>query len=267
MVFFVSGEDRTTIEGFLNQSVRLPCNCSRRNLKEEFRWQIERTDDVPEVLFNYNGTYNEHEKYKERVHSSSPEGSRNCDIFLTNITAEDQGIYVCSFWRPGYTRIFVDLKVYATYNIYVKDPKVFHCDVQGHYGDAEIRWRLAEDFLTNSTVDDLTHYDLWNASTGLHQFHSIFITHRNLTAPPSCHVEAKYKLTNIKTCETKTGSLAGPQEIPQNSRRVFVIISLTLVLGVFIFLCHRFTSTRRRQEQFLYKNTENHCDSVSTLPG
>ncbi|XP_074551687.1 uncharacterized protein LOC141808843 isoform X2 [Halichoeres trimaculatus] len=250
MVFFVTGEDSITIEGFLNESVHLPCNCSGRDLREEFRWQKGKGDNA-QVLFSYNSIYNIREKFKGKVHLSAPEGGANCDFFLTNITAGDQETYVCSFKRSGgYTYRSVDLKVYARYNRCVKNvsAKVFQCDVNGRYRDAEIWWKMDGKRLKNSTTDNIAHYYSWDNSTGLHHFHSKFITNRSLTATPSCHVQAKYEFKISETCEPETSP---SQEIPQHSWRYLTIIPVTLVLGIFVYLCYRFRLSRRKgQRQF-----------------
>lgn len=105
---FVVGEDSTTIQGFLDKSVCLPCNCSERIHDGEFRWQIKGTNDL---LLKYNGTYHVGENYKKRVSLISPDESSNCSLLLNNIAAEDQGTYVCSYFNPGYITFSVELQV------------------------------------------------------------------------------------------------------------------------------------------------------------
>lgn len=267
MLLFVSGEDTTTmIDGFLNESVRLPCDCSGRT-SERFWWQ--KDDRVKNILFKNNTVYKVNEKYNETVSLLYPEDSSKCDILLTSITAEDSGKYRCAFEKQGYTINFVNLTVFATYNICRRtvNEKVFLCDVKGRYGEAEILWRLDGDFLKNSTTDSITHDYSWDPSSHLHQLHSEFSTNRNLTARPSCHVEAKYKFLQVnEICEPErvTGLV---KKSPPNSWKSLAIIPIALAFGVFLYLCHRFRSSWGRQEHDFYEITEIDSDSMTTLPG
>lgn len=263
MVLFVSGENKITIEGFLNETAHLPCNCSGIDLSKGFRWQKQGRNDV---VFQYEGANNVPSKYKRRVHLMSTEGGVNCGVRLTNIQIEDQGTYECLFQTPVYKIILVELKVSARYDICEKNKsaKVFHCDVKGHYRDAWIQWILDGNILKNSTMDNMTNSS-WSSSPGHYHFHSKLITNRNLTAIPSCEVAAKGIPTTLnEICEPEKG---GQKEIPQNSMLFLVIIPVSLVLGVSIYLCHRLRLSRRQQGELEYKLAENGHNSVDTLPG
>ncbi|XP_074515127.1 uncharacterized protein LOC141782519 [Sebastes fasciatus] len=254
MVLIVSGGE-VTREGVLGESVLLPCNCSERDLDEEFQWQKETPKKEPV----FNGTTFE-DKYKGRAKIFLPENNNNCSILLTNITAEDQGEYTCRFYSGRvYNKEYVNLSLSARYNVCQKADnlsKVFQCDVTGGHGEAWIQWDLDGQLLTNSTTTSITHTYNLDAPTGLYHFHSTLSTKLNWTSKPRCDVKAKDLSTIINSA--CIGRTEGHVEVPDRDRyryryRSLIIFPIMLVIGLSLFLKYRWnfsqSLTRKREEE------------------
>lgn len=110
LFFLCSADDVRVISGCLEDTVLLPCPCSR-NPDKEFKWQM----DEPQRILVLKNTKNESsfgDSYKGRVTMFLPEESNNCSVLLANITADDQGKYKCIFYnQKRYMRKFVYLNV------------------------------------------------------------------------------------------------------------------------------------------------------------
>lgn len=127
MLLMVSGDDKTIdTKGFLEESVLLPCACSQRSLEHEFLWQMEKPDKKP--VYKYNGnTSNFDGKYEGRAKTFLSENIHNCSVLLINITAEDMGTYLCSFFEgETYRKIFVNLSIHALVSQKMGRPNMEH---------------------------------------------------------------------------------------------------------------------------------------------
>ncbi|XP_049449267.1 T-lymphocyte activation antigen CD80-like [Epinephelus fuscoguttatus] len=246
MVIIVSG-DNETIKGSLDGSVLLQCNCSERNVNEKLQWQKEKPFML--MVFRHNQTNSVfNERYKGRAKTFLSDNSNNCSILLNNITADDQGIYKCSFYiQETYQRSFVNLSVSADYHVCQNDDnpsgsgKVFHCCVKGRYGMTEIQWRLDGQLLTNSTTTYITHTDYLDA-TGYYYFNSTLSTKLNWTSKPTCDVKAEGVSTNIiNDCSTGPS----PQQQGSGRYRHLTIIPITLVLGLSLLVWRYRSNTSR----------------------
>lgn len=85
-----------------------------------------------------------------------------------------------------------------------KSGKTFRCNASGHYGEAEIQWKLGGQLLTNSPDTNITHTNTLDDQTGLYQLTSKLIT--KLSGTPACDVKAKGLSIVIRDdCTTMTG--------------------------------------------------------------
>ncbi|XP_071332970.1 uncharacterized protein [Trachinotus anak] len=115
MVFIVSGYNEVTIKGILEESVLLPCHCPGGN--SEFKWQMDEPRAIVALDHDSNTSYSE-ESYKGRTKTFVAEDGNNCSLYLTNITANDQGKYSCRFYIKGqYTHISINLSISANYRV------------------------------------------------------------------------------------------------------------------------------------------------------
>ncbi|XP_068591648.1 T-lymphocyte activation antigen CD80 [Cebidichthys violaceus] len=257
MVVIVSG-DVTTIRGFLEDSVLLPCNCSE--LDKEFKWQMEEPTKM--VMLIYNKTLSN--RYEGRTKTFLSEDSNNCSVLLNNITAEDQGKYRCLFHREEkYTYNEVYLNVNANYSVCQTEEslsggvKVFRCNVSGSYREAWIQWTLDGQLLTYSTTTNITHTNYTDA--GLYHFNSTLSTKLNWTSEPTCDVKAK----NISTTLNRDCGGPEPYQNPRPQavdfmRNHFMIILSVLLLGLFSLLLLYFSKRlQRKQEVNTSKHTTN----------
>ncbi|XP_044072523.1 butyrophilin subfamily 3 member A2 [Siniperca chuatsi] len=244
MVLTVSGDE--VIEGVLEDSVLLPCNCSDINLNEEFKWQME--NPLVLVLKYHSNTANFSGRYKGRAKTFLNKTNNNCSVLLTNITAADQGKYSCRFHRENqYQFLYVNLNVSASYSVCQRAPnnisgdlsvKDFQCDVSGRYGDAEIQWKLDGQLLTNSSTTNITNKYTRNAPAGLYHFHSKLITKLNMTSAPTCEVKAKGISTVISyECGAVNEPVRNPK--PEYVVRYIKAIPIMLVLGLSLVLWRR----------------------------
>ncbi|XP_056244410.1 uncharacterized protein LOC130177028 [Seriola aureovittata] len=251
MVAIVSGDNEVTINGTLEGSVLLPCNCSGRNLEEEFRWQIDEPK-MNEVFSHNTSTSRFNGSYKDRAKIFVAENSSDCSLLLTKITADDQGKYKCSYDYGGqYQRFFINLNIFANYTVCQNSSEngainTYHCHVEGRYQEAEIQWYLEGNVLTNSSKTEITHTDPVGAPNGLYSFDSQLETEHNWTSKPECDVTAKVISPIISNnCERQTDPpskiIAQPKYIMRYS---FKIIPIVLVLGLSLFLCHRWKISR-----------------------
>lgn len=109
--FYTVG-DCENVSSILSGSVLLPCSCPERELNDPFYWQKERPKMLVFKYRNGNSTFND--TYKGRGKIFLPEDGKNCSVLLTNVTADDQGQYRCSFNHQGvHRKIFVNLNVYG----------------------------------------------------------------------------------------------------------------------------------------------------------
>ncbi|XP_040913323.1 uncharacterized protein si:dkey-192g7.3 [Toxotes jaculatrix] len=107
----VSGDDEVAIEGILGDSVLLPCTCKDRNLMVEFNWQMDEPHPT-HVLSHQDNTTDFNDRYKSRAKIFVADNSSNCSLLLTNIIANDQGKYRCTFQRKKlHTRFFIKLNI------------------------------------------------------------------------------------------------------------------------------------------------------------
>lgn len=107
-----------TIIGIVEDRVLLPCPCQNRNLFDEFRWQMEQP--IRAKVLSYNNKTSVSDKYKDRAYTFQNEDIYNCSLLLTNITADDQGKYRCSFRHKGMYKVsFVHLNVSGESSIYL----------------------------------------------------------------------------------------------------------------------------------------------------
>ncbi|CAK6959274.1 uncharacterized protein si:dkey-192g7.3 isoform X3 [Scomber scombrus] len=95
MVFIVSGDE--DINGVLDDSVLLPCSCPSRNLKKEFKWQMDKPETAKIFKQRSLGFNVFDDDYKSRAKMFLDENSNNCSLLLINITMKDQGKYRCTF--------------------------------------------------------------------------------------------------------------------------------------------------------------------------
>ncbi|XP_026232435.1 butyrophilin subfamily 3 member A2 [Anabas testudineus] len=199
MVLMVSGDRDVTINSTIEDSVLLPCPCKNRNPDMEFRWQME----SPRQAKVYLTTSGFNDSYKNRAKIFLTEDKYNCSLLLTNVTAEDQGKYRCSFSEEDtYTMSFIHLNVSAQYNVcrspahHVNDiVKEFQCDVEGRYRDTEVQWYLDGHVLTKSPTTKITFTSTLNISTGLYSFKSTIKL--SGTSEPTCEVQAKGISTRV----------------------------------------------------------------------
>lgn len=99
------GDSTVNITGCKNSCILLPCNCT--NKTDELKWQINVT------LLYVNGSIFESEKYQGRIMEYLNE-KKDCSIILNNITEEDNGSYLCSFYEGEiYSKNTVNLEVLA----------------------------------------------------------------------------------------------------------------------------------------------------------
>lgn len=98
----------------------------------------------------------------------------------------------------------------ASYNVCQKGDsslKVFQCDVEGRYKEAEIQWNLDGQLLTDSPTTRITHANTLDAPSGLYHFTSKLITKLNGTSSPVCDVKAKGVSTIITSvCASEIGN-------------------------------------------------------------
>ncbi|XP_042351270.1 butyrophilin subfamily 3 member A2-like [Plectropomus leopardus] len=249
MVFIVSG-DNETINGTLEESVLLPCNCSMRNLNKELRWQVEKAHMT--LVFKHNeNSSNFYGTYKGRGTTFLSENSNNCSFLLTNITADDQGRYICIFHvQDTYQQSHVNLSVSAKYNVCQHENlsgsgKVFKCYVKGRYREAEIQWNLNGELLHNSTTTYITHtHHVLDAASGFYHFNSTLSTKLNWTSKPTCNVKAK-GISTSSDCSPEFYKLV--RETLNLRFRYLTIIPIMLVLGFFLLLsCSNFSRSSRR---------------------
>ncbi|XP_030285308.1 uncharacterized protein LOC115588692 isoform X2 [Sparus aurata] len=239
-----NGDEEMTITGNLEGSVLLPCNCLQRNLDEEFLWQREEPRTIL-VVKNTKNTSNYNSGYKDRAKLFLHENSNNCSILLTNITVDDQGRYRCKFYKKKtYMRVFVNLNINASYDVCQDDSadnlnanksgKTFRCNASGHYGEAEIQWKLGGQLLTNSPDTNITHTNTLDDQTGLYQLTSKLIT--KLSGTPACDVKAKGLSIVIRDdCTTMTETLINPVD-PMRYRYLKMIpIMLVVVFSVVLW--------------------------------
>ncbi|XP_027146527.1 selection and upkeep of intraepithelial T-cells protein 1 [Larimichthys crocea] len=231
MVLIVSG-DCENVSSILSGSVLLPCSCPERELNDPFYWQKERPKMLVFKYRNGNSTFND--TYKGRGKIFLPEDGKNCSVLLTNVTADDQGQYRCSFNHQGvHRKIFVNLNVYASYSVCQKN--FTECHVKGLYRDAEIEWSLDGQPLTSSPTTDITLDD----STGLYHFTSRLITSLNGTSRPTCTVKAKGVTPDINHCIHAKEARTDTKTLLPLRYRCLKIIPIVLVLGFFLVLWHR----------------------------
>ncbi|XP_022596549.1 uncharacterized protein LOC111218498 [Seriola dumerili] len=251
MVAIVSGDNEVTINGTLEGSVLLPCNCPERNLEKEFMWQIDEPNMNVVFIHNTN-TSGFHGRYKDRAKIFVAENSSDCSLLLTKITADDQGKYKCSYdHRDQYNRFFINLNIFANYTVCQNSFKngainTYHCHVEGRYQEAEIQWYLEGNVLTNSSETDITRTDPVGDPNGVYSFESQLMTESNWTSQPTCDVKAKVISPIISNdCEQWTDPpskiIAQPKYIMRYS---FKIIPIVLVLGLSLFLWHRWKISR-----------------------
>ncbi|KAF3694737.1 Butyrophilin subfamily 1 member A1 [Channa argus] len=242
-------EDRIFMS-ILDSSVLLECPCSNRNENKDFRWQKE----GPEKTTVFSSS-NFSELYKGRAKIFVAQDRYNCSLLLTNITVNDQGKYRCSFYsHETYNRFFVYLKVQAFYRVCQKNSasnlndsssaKDFHCDVAGHYRDAEIQWYLDSQLLTNSSTTSITYTYSLEDPTGLHIFSSKLTTELKGTSEPKCDVKAKGISTELESsCDSKHEKLK--QTVIKDFRIPFKVIPIFVVLGFSLVLWWRWKRTER----------------------
>ncbi|XP_026150849.1 CD166 antigen-like [Mastacembelus armatus] len=241
MVLIVSGDDVVTIKGMLEDNVVLPCRCTNIDSNSMSKWQMEEPVKAP--VNNSSGTY------KDRAKIFS-----NCSLLLTNITANDQGKYRCSFFRQGtYTYLFVNLTVFAKYSVCqpstansLNGLQTFQCDVEGNYKEAEIQWHMDGHLLTNSSTINITPTYTLKTHTGLYNFSSKLITELNWTSHPTCHLKPKVIQPNITRSNCSTVSNFSEMRRLQNRERKYryiKVIPIVLVLGLslFLFRCWKFS--------------------------
>ncbi|KAK9537772.1 hypothetical protein VZT92_005355 [Zoarces viviparus] len=238
MVVIVSGDD-TSIRGFLEDGVLLPCNCSE--FDKGFNWQMEEPNPMP--MFSFNKTLLN--RYKGRTKTFLSENRYNCSVLLTNITAEDQGKYKCSFHSQHvYTTFYVYLNVSASYSLCQTEEspsggvKVFRCDVSGRYRESWIQWTLDGQPLINSTTTNITHTNYTDAVTGLYHFNSTLSTKLDWTSEPTCDVKAKNTSTTLKPgCGGRPGRSQDPRPQPVVwIRSCIKFIPIVSVLGLSLLL-------------------------------
>ncbi|XP_071332951.1 ICOS ligand isoform X2 [Trachinotus anak] len=210
-----------------------------------------------------NTSYSE-ESYKGRTKTFVAEDGNNCSLYLTNITANDQGKYSCRFYIKGqYTHISINLSISANYRVCQNSSsdingtlsdKTYWCDVKGRYREAEIQWYLDGQLLTNSSKTNITHTGPVGPSNGLYQFESKLITKLNGTPEPKCVVKAKGISPNISYyCEPNIDTIKGETQ-PKYLMRFFKIIPIVLVLGLSLVLwrcwkiSQRFTGDERGED-------------------
>ncbi|KAG8000583.1 hypothetical protein GBF38_016997 [Nibea albiflora] len=183
LCFSTVGERCETVSSILHGSVLLPCSCPERRVDEPFFWQMESKQKSMFTYSNGNSTFKP--GYKGRGEIFLHEHGNNCSLLLTNVTAEDQGQYRCSFKSQGvHNTIFVNLTVSVNYHVC---QNFTACHVKGLYRDAEIEWNLDGRPLTSSPTTNITPDD----STGLYHFTSKLITSFNETSRLTCTVKAK----------------------------------------------------------------------------
>lgn len=264
MVLFVSGEEET-VTGVLEGSVLLPCNCSERDLNQEFKWQMDEPN-MTVVLQHRENTTNFKKAYGNRTKIFLAENSNNCSILLTNITAKDHGKYRCKFFSDNiHQKRFVHLSVSASYNICQPksssnlnnnlNVKVFQCDAKGHYGEAEIQWILDGKFLTDSPTTNITLTKTLDAPAGLYSFTSMLNTSLTVLSEPKCNIKAK-GISTIITHDCGTDNEPAESQPrthdpkPEDSMRYryLVIFPFMLVLGFSLVLWHSWKFSKSSRE-------------------
>lgn len=255
MVLIVSGDDET-ITGIFEDSVLLPCTCPERNLDKEFKWQMEEPNMMLVLKHNLNRSVFSG-RYDGRAETFLAENSQNCSVLLSNITTDDLGKYRCVFYSQGkYKKFFVHLNISARYNVCQKNltdnlkgdlsEKVFQCDAEGRYKEAELQWILGGRILTNSSITGITHNSTLDASTGLYHFTSKLVTTLNGITNPTCYVRAKGISTIISNgCSPENGYSSKPDtQQPDFMRyRYMKIIPIMMLLGFTLLLRCRWESS------------------------
>lgn len=253
MVLIVSG-DEVTITGVFEDSVLLPCTCPERNLDKEFKWQMEEPN-VMLVLKHSLDSSVFFGRYNGRAKTFLPENNQNCSVLLSNITTDDLGKYRCVFYSEGkYKKFFVHLNISASYKVCQKDPasnlkgdlseKVFQCDAEGRYREAELQWILDGQILTNSSTTGITHSNTLDASTGLYHFTSKLVTTLNGITNLTCDVKAKGISTIISDgCRAESEFILKPNQPDCMRYRYMKIIPIMMVLGFTLLLWCRWESS------------------------
>lgn len=233
------------INGFLKDSVLLPCNCSGRNLSRVVKWQMEGLNGLSRVLeLDVGNTSDSFDRYKGRAKIFVA----NCSLLLTNITAEDQGKYTCRFYVQelymySVRKLNISGKSFiysffistisdhsfthestadfflisaAKYNVCQQPARnldgdvrvmVFQCDATGRYGEAEIQWYLDGELLSNSSKTNITHTSPVGTPTGHYKFKTTLFTQFEWTAEPICGMKVKGIPSHIEyVCEEGTGN-------------------------------------------------------------
>ncbi|XP_033985031.1 uncharacterized protein si:dkey-192g7.3 isoform X2 [Trematomus bernacchii] len=202
IVVTVSADKHVTINGCLEHDVLLPCACSGRNESSDVKWQTEGPNGT-QVFRHIQTVETFNDKYKDRGKAFLSENRENCSILLTNITAEDQGEYRCSFnIDERYRRPSVSLNIYACYSVFQTannsgGVNVFKCNVKGRYNTTEIEWELDGEPLRNSINTNITQKYNPDDPTGQIQFYSQLNTTLNPTSAPTCRDKAKAIATYI----------------------------------------------------------------------
>ncbi|XP_010775545.1 uncharacterized protein [Notothenia coriiceps] len=247
IVVTVSADEHVTINGTLGHNFLLPCACSDRNESIEVEWEKEHPNAM-QVFKHTQTTETFCGKYKERGKAFLSENRENCSILLTNITAEDQGRYRCSFYiDEQYTKSYVTLNIYACYSVFQTADNsggvnVFKCNVKGRYNKTEIEWELDGVPLQNSITTNITQKYNPDDPTGLIQFYSQLNTTLNWTSAPRCRVKAKDIATyNSSDCNAdKNVQSKLVYNYGKDQRRSYFYIPIMFVLGLSLLLwCRR----------------------------
>ncbi|XP_028991669.1 uncharacterized protein si:dkey-192g7.3 isoform X2 [Betta splendens] len=255
MVLIVSGDDKVVINGSIEDRVILPCPCPNRNLAEVLAWQMEEPNKE-KVLVHHGNHSNYSDKYKNRAQLFQNGDKYNCSLLLTNITADDQGKYRCSFTHENmYNALFVHLNVSANFNLCQKTTNQVNdslnrteCEVEGRYRDTEILWYLDQQLLTNSTTTKIIH-NYTSKAAGSHTFTSEIIT--ELTGKPICKVKAKGVPAVISELCPPEPWVRQPDNEMSCYRAYFKLIPIALVIGVSLVLLYRWKHSQglRRHRQ------------------
>ncbi|XP_029968016.1 uncharacterized protein LOC115403295 [Salarias fasciatus] len=247
MVSVVSGCDpSTTVYGFLNESVLLPCNCSFVNSELHFHWQKEEKN--AQAIIYYKGHPNITDKYMNRL-TLFQEEKTNCSIQLDDLTVDDKGQYRCSDMSSGYDCSFVHL---VTLERFIQHPpvtgpggqKLFKCDVFTHDPDFEIQWYLSGELLSNSPNTTISTISTSNAFPGIHLFNSTLTTTASWTPQPRCVPPV---------APPKRGSIIHPAppstpSPPPHRRRMWFIVPIGLAVALCLSFYHRRKIARQEMQ-------------------